>query len=127
MPRFSEGEIWWCSLGENVGTEIGGKGEYFKRPVIVLAKIDYRSFIGTPMTSKPKEGSWYVSLKINGFKGTATLIQSRYLDSKRLDKRIATLSEGVLDEIRNAYIGVIRHERKSPAYKRADAGNPETC
>ena len=30
---FSEGQIWWCIWGENVGTEIDGKGELFLRPV----------------------------------------------------------------------------------------------
>ena len=33
-PR--EQEIWWCSIGLNVGTEIYGKGEDFARPVLII-------------------------------------------------------------------------------------------
>jgi len=25
-PSVSEGQIWWCYLGENIGTEVSGKG-----------------------------------------------------------------------------------------------------
>ena len=39
-PRtVSEGDIWWCTVGENVGVEINGKGHLFARPVLVLTKI----------------------------------------------------------------------------------------
>ena len=37
-PFFKEGEIWWCHLGENVGTEMNGKGDFFTRPVLILKK-----------------------------------------------------------------------------------------
>ena len=33
LPRISEGDIWWCSCGENVGVEINGKSKLFSRPV----------------------------------------------------------------------------------------------
>ena len=39
-PLFNEGEIWWCSIGENVGMEISGKGSYFRRPVLIIRKLD---------------------------------------------------------------------------------------
>jgi mRNA interferase MazF len=34
-PLFSEGQVWWCRLGANVGDEQDGKGESFLRPVLV--------------------------------------------------------------------------------------------
>ena len=33
---IKEGEVWWCSVGENVGVEINGKHSLFLRPVLVL-------------------------------------------------------------------------------------------
>lgn len=33
-PHVNEGDIWWVSLGENVGWEINGKSREFSRPVI---------------------------------------------------------------------------------------------
>jgi mRNA-degrading endonuclease toxin of MazEF toxin-antitoxin module len=56
------GEIYWMHVGKNVGTEVDGKGEFFKRPVYVYKKLSKESFIGIPMTSKPKHGSWYKSV-----------------------------------------------------------------
>ena len=35
-PYVSEGDIWWASIGQNVGSEIGGKSKQFTRPVIIL-------------------------------------------------------------------------------------------
>jgi len=35
---FYEKEIWWCSVGINVGSEHDGKGNRFMRPVYILKK-----------------------------------------------------------------------------------------
>lgn len=35
VPNFTEGEVWWCSCGENVGIEINGKNKEFTRPVLI--------------------------------------------------------------------------------------------
>ncbi|MFA5871014.1 MAG: hypothetical protein WC842_03995 [Candidatus Paceibacterota bacterium] len=32
-------EIWWCSLGVNIGSEEDGKNELFERPVLILKGI----------------------------------------------------------------------------------------
>lgn len=40
LPKIKEGDIWWCSIGENVGVEINGKSEFFSRPVLVLKKTE---------------------------------------------------------------------------------------
>ena len=37
---FSEREIWWCSVGINVGVEVNGKNSKFERPVLVLKKFN---------------------------------------------------------------------------------------
>ena len=35
-PFFSEREVWFCAMGENVGYEQDGRGENFLRPVLIL-------------------------------------------------------------------------------------------
>ncbi len=35
---FREGDIWWCTIGINVGAESNGKGFEFRRPVLVYKK-----------------------------------------------------------------------------------------
>jgi mRNA interferase MazF len=38
-PLVKCGEIFWCSVGLNVGVEYDGKGKKFLRPVLVLKKF----------------------------------------------------------------------------------------
>ena len=37
---FHEREIWWSSIGLNVGDEEDGKNDLFERPVLVLRKFN---------------------------------------------------------------------------------------
>ncbi|MDD2693699.1 MAG: hypothetical protein PHY14_02100 [Candidatus Gracilibacteria bacterium] len=59
----NEREICYVSIGENIGFEQNGKNEFFERPVIVLKKFGTQTFIGIPLTSKPREGKFYFSFK----------------------------------------------------------------
>ena len=38
--HIKECEVYWCILGENIGDEENGKGEGFKRPVLVIKKFN---------------------------------------------------------------------------------------
>jgi molybdopterin-guanine dinucleotide biosynthesis protein len=57
--KFRERDVLFISVGKNIGFEQNGKGEEFLRPVVVLKKFSSYSFIGTPLTSKNKEGIFY--------------------------------------------------------------------
>jgi len=59
VPTFKERQIWWCSIGVNVGVEQDGKDEPFHRPVLVVRKFNRRLFWGIPLTSKRKEFPYY--------------------------------------------------------------------
>jgi mRNA interferase MazF len=51
-PLVTEGDIWWASLGENIGTEINGKGPLFTRPLIVLRKLSRETYFVVPVTTQ---------------------------------------------------------------------------
>ncbi|MBU3668490.1 MAG: type II toxin-antitoxin system PemK/MazF family toxin [Candidatus Taylorbacteria bacterium] len=88
-PRFvHEKEIWWCSVGQNIGFETNGKGFDFCRPVLVIKKMSKHTFIGVPLTTKPKNGSWYVGFKHKEKDIVADISQLRMFDCKRLLKKI---------------------------------------
>ncbi len=91
-PLFKEGEIWWCSIGLNIGTEIFGKGQKFTRPVLIFKKFNKDSFLGIPLTSRSKEGVWYVTIDVRGTTRMGILSQIRVLDGKRLTTRIGSLT-----------------------------------
>ena len=59
VPNFREGDIWWCSLGLNLGYEEDGKNENFERPVVVIKKFNKDIFIGLPLSSVVKIGPYY--------------------------------------------------------------------
>ena len=90
---FREGEIWWTAIGCNVGEESNGKSNRFSRPVIVFRKLTRHSFYGIPMTSKIKNGSWYVPFKQGARENRAMLNQMRIFDSRRLIGKIGTLDD----------------------------------
>lgn len=88
---FREREIWWCSLGENIGFEQDGKNEQFERPVLVLKKFSHDVFLGIPMTSTQKEHPFYFSYRINDVRGSFILSQARVLSVKRLQRKLAVM------------------------------------
>lgn len=90
-PLFKEGEIWWCYLGENIGTEVNGKGTQFTRPVLIFRKYDRFSFFAIPLTTKNKVGTWYCSFEHSGKLQTAQLAQGRVVSYKRLKERVGKI------------------------------------
>lgn len=107
-PLFKEGEIWWCSIGENVGGEISVKGNFFRRPVLIIRKLDRFSFIGVPLTTQIKTGTWYKKIKVKEKDNYVILSQIRHVDYKRMDKLLYTLEYNLLNEIRIAVINIIK-------------------
>ena len=91
------GEVRWCKFGINVGFEIRGKGEYYKRPVLVIKKFTGDVFLGAPITTKQKDGDWYHYLANS--ERTVILNQVRTLDKKRLEHKLFEVSEGEIAEV----------------------------
>ena len=56
---FREREIWWCSIGINVGHEQDGRGSDYRRPVLVLRKFNRWLFIGVPLSLQIKPNNPY--------------------------------------------------------------------
>jgi mRNA interferase MazF len=88
-----EKEIWWCSIGINVGTEVFGKGADYTRPVLVINSESSESFIGIPLSSKIKSKKYSCIIKTDdGVLHTALLYQIRSFDKRRLTERKYVLS-----------------------------------
>ena len=89
---FKEGEIWWCSFGVNIGEEVYGKGENFRRPVVILKKLSHNSCIVMPTSTKKREGSWYHHLNVQDKDRFVLMHQIRFISANRLYVRESTLS-----------------------------------
>src|SRR3989344_2437572 len=90
---FYERQIWWGSVGINVGTENDGKGEKFIRPIYILKKINSKSFVGIPLSSILREDDAHVSFYFNYDFSTAVISQIKVFDKKRLNIYIGTVSD----------------------------------
>lgn len=101
---FREREIWWCSIGINIGDEQNGKNESFNRPVLILRKITKTSFVGLPMTSKSKTGSWYVPITLHAKTSIVLLHQIRLWDSRRLSSKIGQLDWKDFNEVKKRFM-----------------------
>jgi mRNA-degrading endonuclease toxin of MazEF toxin-antitoxin module len=101
--HFNEGEVWWCSVGLNIGEEEFGKGLSFERPVLIFKKFTRNSFLGLPLTSHRKEGSWYVSCEVARREGSVMLNQARIFDRARLLNYMARVKDDELFTIRERF------------------------
>ena len=95
----SERDIWFCSVGLNVGSEQSGKHELFERPVLVIKKVTSNTFIGMPLTSNKKKGSWYV--EIESTSSSAIISQVKLFDTRRLARKIGFISVEEFEIIKN--------------------------
>jgi mRNA interferase MazF len=99
-PLVNIGDIWWCHMGENIGTEISGKSGSFTRPCIILIKFSQYTFFVIPCSSKNKEGSWYVSFWHNSKAMIAVLSQARSVDYRRLQNKMGRLDDADMNNIK---------------------------
>ncbi len=107
-PFFAEREIWWCSLGENVGSEEDGKHDLFERPVLIVRKFHKDLLWIIPLTSTLKESPFYFPLDIHGRKGSVLLSQLRTISSKRLFRRLAKVHPNVFSQVKRALVGLYK-------------------
>lgn len=100
-PFFHEREVWFASVGANVGFEQDGRGEQFLRPVIILRKFNNEVCWTIPLTKNPKKGKYYFSFQFSeDSKSTAILSQIRLTDAKRLQYKIGDVKEKDFSEIK---------------------------
>lgn len=91
---FKERDIFFIKLGKNVGDEQDGKGQKFKRPVVILRKFNNNLFIGVPLTSNLNKNSiFYFKFNLGKKENNAILSQIRIIDSRRLVNKIGMISK----------------------------------
>jgi len=90
---FYKRELWWCSIGTNIGHEENGKGNKFARPVIIFRVLNTETFWGIPVTTKIKNGKYNVSINIDDMiSRQAKISQLRLFDTRRLISKIGMIS-----------------------------------
>ena len=108
VTLIKECEVYWCNLGENIGDEENGKGEGFKRPVLILKKFNNNIFWGIPMSAQVKENKYYIKVTLKDVVRSVMISQLRLLDVKRLDIKIGYISREDFDLIRKSIIDLLK-------------------
>jgi mRNA-degrading endonuclease toxin of MazEF toxin-antitoxin module len=102
-PLVSEGQIWWCHFGENIGSEISGKGNNFTRPGIIFKKLSHYTFLVVPTSTKIRAGSWYVDLDYQNIQAVACLHQIRVVDYRRIQNFITFLDHSDFEKVKQGF------------------------
>lgn len=100
-PFFNERDIWWCSLGINIDTEMDGKNELYERPVLILKKINQRSAWILPVSTKYKNNSYIYQLKNS--QSCVSISQWKNISAKRLIRKEGRIS---IDEFAHIIIRI---------------------
>jgi mRNA interferase MazF len=97
---FKERDIFWVSIGENIGYEQNGKGEIFSRPVVIVKRFSRNMFFGIPLSTQLKEGNFFFEFELSGVKSNALVVQGRLFDAKRLENKIGMMNKNDFDKLR---------------------------
>lgn len=123
-PLVRERDLWWASIGENVGSEMNGKSGLFSRPVLVLKKLSQGFFLVAPTTSRKHEGSWYALIRQAGKETYVCLHQARSIDYRRLSSRIGRIDESDFGAVADAFCRLYSIGKNIPRTKRGRGKSP---
>lgn len=92
-------EIWWCSFGLNIGTELDGKNDVFERPVLILKVFSRESIRVIPLSSATTPSKHSYPIDYDDKEGSVLLSQIKTLSTKRLTRKMCRLSKAQFIEI----------------------------
>ncbi len=99
---YHERDIWFCSLGTNVGFEQDGTGTNFDRPVVIIKGFNAEICFVVALTGRKRESTYYRYLGIiDGRDSSAILSQVRLVDTKRLVHKIGVLNKNTFAILKN--------------------------
>ena len=104
---FKERDIFWMKVGENIGHEQNGKGDKFQRPVLIVKKYTRDMFLGVPLTSTVRDGSFYFQFKLDEKISTALLVQHKLFSSKRFMRKIGKIDDENFKKLKEKLIELI--------------------
>jgi mRNA interferase MazF len=94
---FNEREVWWGSLGLNVGYEQDGKNDDFERPLLIVKKFNRSIVWVVPLTTIAKNNKFHYKLRKSG--SFVILSQIRLMSTKRFLRLVETINENEFKEI----------------------------
>jgi len=98
---YHERQVWWCSLGVNIGFEQDGDEIEHERPVLILKGLSSHTCLIVPLTTSPKKHKMRIFLgKVDDKPASALLSQIKVIDTKRLINRICFIKKRIFERVR---------------------------
>ncbi len=105
--HFHKRQIWWCSMGVNIGNELDGSGIGYARPVLIIKVLSDRTCLVVPLTSATNNHPLRIEVGIvRGKRSTAIISQMRVIDTARLTGRIGSVPEEIYKNIQKNVKGL---------------------
>lgn len=106
-------EVWWCSLGVNIGAEIDGKNDSFERPIIVMRVYNKETMLILPTTGRAKLNKFHLPLEIESMNKETKevagktvyvkLTQARVISNKRLIRKVGVIKKETFQNIQQEF------------------------
>ena len=103
-----EREVWWVSLGLNIGVEIDGKHGEFERPVLVIKKFNRQMVWVVPTTSQLKDLRFHEKFLFQNREYFAAVTQLRTISTKRFLRKAWTISNNDFDMIIRRIVRILQ-------------------
>ncbi|MEK7062928.1 MAG: type II toxin-antitoxin system PemK/MazF family toxin [Patescibacteria group bacterium] len=101
-------ELWWCSLGVNVGSEQDGTGDNYDRPVLIITGLSKQTCMVVPLTSSPEIHKMRVPIgEVQGANASVIISQIRVVDTKRLIYKIGFLNKKNFEVVTKTVKGLL--------------------
>ncbi len=96
-------EVWWASLGTNIGFEQDGTGKDGEWPVLILRGFSKQVCLIVPLTTSKKKNPYHIFLgEIGHREASAIISQIRLIDTKRFINKIGFVDQKLFEETRKA-------------------------
>jgi mRNA interferase MazF len=125
-PRvdFHEREIWWCSIGVNVGSEQHSQTGDFSRPILIFRKWSGQIFWGIPLTTKIKDINFRYRFLFHSIYNDILITQMRALDVRRLIRKIGVMPENEFEELKLKILTcmLLNEKKRNPVTRTGNLG-----
>lgn len=106
--RYHERDIWWCSLGINIGHEHDGGGSTYQRPMLILKGLGADTCLAVPITSSSNKHQFRIPIGIvYGKNASAVISQIRVIDTKRLIEKMGRLDTNLFSQVRKSLKAIL--------------------
>jgi mRNA interferase MazF len=99
IDYVNEREVWWCTLGVNVGSEQDGSSDVFERPILVVRKFNKDTVLVVPLTSSPRRTPYHIAVRHAGMEFAAVISQLRLISTKRLARKIYQMDAALFKDV----------------------------